>query len=107
MATEKILMASVERGRSRQEMHEVVKIHAIAAGLVVKEEGRDNDLLARLAEDKAIPFSLEELIELVGDGSEFTGRASAQTDEYLDEVVSPCLDKYMDLLGGIDSSLSV
>lgn len=107
MATEKILMASVERGKSRQEMHEVVKVHSVAAGRVVKEDGLDNDLLARLANDDAIPFSLDELIELVGDGSEFTGRASAQTDEYLDEVVIPCLDKHKELLGDIDSSLSV
>jgi adenylosuccinate lyase len=107
MATEKILMASVERGKSRQEMHEVVKVHSVAAGRVVKEEGLDNDLLKRLADDEAIPFSQEELTELVGDGSEFTGRAGAQTDEYLDEVVLPCLDNYKELLGGIDSSLSV
>jgi adenylosuccinate lyase len=107
MATEKILMASVERGKSRQEMHEVVKVHSVAAGRVVKEEGLANDLLKRLADDDAIPFSQEELTELVGDGSEFTGRASAQTDEYLDEVVVPRLDDYKELLGGIDSSLSV
>ncbi len=107
MATEKILMASVERGKSRQEMHEIVKIHSVAAGKVVKEEGKSNDLLERLAGDEGIPFSLEELIELVGDGREFTGRAEVQTDEYLDEVVGPRLSAYEDLLGGIDSSLSV
>jgi adenylosuccinate lyase len=107
MATEKILMASVERGKSRQEMHEVVKVHSVAAGRVVKEEGLENDLLNRLADDDAIPFSLDELIELVGDGSQFTGRASAQTDEFLDEVVMPRLEKNKDMLGSIDSSLSV
>jgi len=107
MATEKILMASVEKGKSRQEMHEVVKIHSVAAGRVVKEEGLENDLLERLANDDAIPFSYEELLELVGDGSEFTGRAEAQTEEYLDEVVLPRLSSYKDLLGNIDSSLGV
>ena len=107
MATEKILMASVELGKSRQEMHEVVKIHSVAAGKVVKEDGKSNDLLERLANDTAIPFSLDDLTKLVGDGSEFTGRAEAQTDEYLDEVVEPRLAKYKDLLGGMDSSLSV
>ncbi|MDF1577081.1 MAG: adenylosuccinate lyase [Desulfobulbales bacterium] len=107
MATEKILMASVARGKSRQEMHEVIKVHSVEAGRVVKEEGLDNDLLHRLAEDEAIPFSLEELLELVGDGSQFTGRAAAQTDEFLDEVVMPRLQRYEDLLGDVDSSLSV
>jgi len=107
MATEKILMASVERGKSRQEMHEVVKVHSVAAGRVVKEEGLENDLLIRLADDDAIPFSLDELLELVGDGGEFTGRASAQTDEFLDEVVMPRLEINKELLGDVDSSLSV
>ncbi|MDX2494731.1 MAG: hypothetical protein QNK27_07195 [Desulfuromusa sp.] len=58
-------MASVERGKSRQEMHEVVKVHSVAAGRVVKEEGLPNDLLQRLADDGAIPFSFDELVDLV------------------------------------------
>ena len=107
MATEKILMASVERGKSRQEMHEVVKVHSLAAGRVVKEEGLANDLLQRLADDEALPFSLAELTELIGDGSEFCGRAEAQTEEFLDEVVGPRIAVYKDLLGGLDSSLTV
>ncbi|MDH5299068.1 MAG: adenylosuccinate lyase [Desulfobulbaceae bacterium] len=107
MATEKILMEAVERGKSRQEMHEVVRDHSVAAGRVVKEEGRDNDLLARLAGDPRMPFSLEELNNLVGDGSQFTGRAEQQTEEFLLEVVAPRLEKYASLLGGMDSALSV
>ncbi|MBU0480125.1 MAG: adenylosuccinate lyase [Proteobacteria bacterium] len=107
MATEKILMASVERGKSRQEMHEVVKVHSVEAGRAVKEEGLENDLLQRLANDPAIPFDLEELSMLVGDGSEFTGRAGRQTEEYLDEVVAPVLEAHKELMGGIDTSLSV
>ena len=97
MATEKILMACVERGKSRQEMHEVVKIHSVAAGLVVKEEGRDNDLLSRLGNDPSIPFSHEELLELIGDSSQFAGRASAQTEEYIRDIVEPRLDRYHSL----------
>lgn len=107
MATEKILMAAVEQGISRQEIHEVIKIHSVAAGLVVKEEGGDNDLLDRLANDPAIPFNKQNLLALIGDGSEFTGRAEAQVDEYLAEVVEPRLAGYRELLGEMDSSLSV
>lgn len=107
MATEKILMACVERGRSRQEMHELIKVHSVAAGKVVKEEGRDNDLLVRLGNDPAVPFSAAELQELVGDTGQFVGRAPQQTDEFLDEVVLPRLAGYKDLLGEMDSSLSV
>ncbi|NTV12615.1 MAG: adenylosuccinate lyase [Desulfobulbaceae bacterium] len=107
MATEKILMAAVEHGKSRQEMHEVIKVHSVAAGRVVKEEGGDNDLLERLGRDPALPFSHNELLALMGDGSEFTGRAEAQTEEYIDEIVTPRLNQYHALLGEMDSSLSV
>lgn len=107
MATEKILMACVERGKSRQEMHEVIREHSVAAGLAVKEEGKDNDLLDRLAADDRIPFEVEELQGLLGNYVEFTGRAAEQTVEYLNEVVHPLLTDYHDVIGQVDSSLKV
>lgn len=107
MATEKILMACVEKGKSRQEMHEVIKEHSIAAGKVVKEQGLDNDLLKRLAEDGAVPFDEKELQDLVGGADLFTGRAREQTDEFLNEVVDPRLKDYQDLLGDMDIALTV
>lgn len=107
MSTEIILMEAVEKGESRQEMHEIIKEHSFEAGRVVKEEGKDNDLLERLANDVRIPFSSEELGALVGDYTQFTGRAELQTEEYLDEVVRPLLEKYKDEMVDIDSSLSV
>ena len=107
MSTEKILMEAVKKGESRQEMHEVVKEHSLAAGKVVKEEGLDNDLLQRLADDERLPFSLEDLLDLVGDYGQFTGRASAQTDEYILEVIVPLLAARESQMGEVDSSLSV
>jgi adenylosuccinate lyase len=107
MATEKILMACVEQGKSRQEMHEVIREHSVAAGLAVKEEGLDNDLLVRLAKDERIPFSLDTLEKLIGNYQEFTGRAPQQTEEFLDEVVAPMLERHKNLLGGVDASLKV
>ncbi|SHO45351.1 adenylosuccinate lyase [Desulfopila aestuarii] len=107
MSTEKILMAAVERGESRQEMHEVVKEHSVAAGKVVKEEGLENDLLVRLAEDKRIPFSLDELQEMTSDYQQFTGRAAAQTAEFLQEIVFPILEANASSIGNFDASLSV
>lgn len=107
MATEKILMASVEKGKSRQEMHEIIKIHSVAAGRVVKEEGKDNDLLQRLGDDPAIPFTLKELEAMVGSGAEFVGRAPEQTEEFLTEIVEPRLERYKALLGATDTELSV
>ncbi len=107
MATEKILMEAVKKGQSRQEMHEVVKEHSLAAGKVVKELGKENDLLIRLAADDRIPFSLPELETMVSDYSQFIGRAKEQTEEYLAEVVEPLLAKNSDQMRQIDASLAV
>ena len=107
MATEKILMACVEKGKSRQEMHEAIKVHSLAAGKVVKEQGLDNDLLKRLAKDDTIPFDEQGLKDIVGSGAGFTGRACEQTDEFLNEVVEPRLKDYEGLLGDMDVSLTV
>lgn len=107
MATEKILMASVAKGRSRQDIHEVIKQHSLAAGQVVKVEGSDNDLLDRLATDPLIPFTKDELDALIGDFQQFTGRAAEQTEEFLQEIVEPRLASYRNLIGLVDSSLAV
>ena len=107
MATEKILMEAIEKGESRQEMHELIKEHSFAAGKIVKEDGGDNDLLTRLAEDKRVPFSLDEINGIVGDFSQFTGRAEQQTEHFLNEVVIPLLDKNRSSMGRIDATLSV
>ena len=107
MGTEKILMAAVEKGMSRQDIHEVIKTHSLAAGKVVKEEGRDNDLIDRLAEDKQLPFGQQELTEMLSNYQEFTGRATEQTEEFLKEIVEPYLESHKDLLGGYDTTLTV
>ncbi|MDX1775753.1 MAG: adenylosuccinate lyase [Desulfobulbales bacterium] len=107
MATEKILMAGVERGKSRQELHEIIKLHSLAAGKVVKENGQENDLLHRLAEDAAIPFTLPELQDMIGDFQQFTGRARQQTEEFLQDIVLPRLEPYKEVIGKIDAELSV
>jgi len=107
MATENILMEAVNRGKSRQEMHEVIKVHAIAAGIAVKHDGRENDLLNRLASDKEMPFTADELKLLVGTGQQFAGRAKEQTEEYLREVVRPLLERNAANIGTKDAKLKV
>ncbi len=107
MATEKILMACAEKGKSRQEMHEVIKVHSVAAGLVVKEHGKDNDLLSRLGDDEHVPFSYAELIDLIGDSRQFAGRACAQTEEYIHNIVEPRLASYQNLLTSEHGDLQV
>jgi adenylosuccinate lyase len=107
MSTEKILMEAVERGESRQDMHEVIKEHSVLAGKAVKEEGKENDLLDRLAEDQRVPFTIDELQAIVGNYQQFTGRAAEQTSEFLSEVVLPILEGNREHIGKFDASLSV
>jgi len=107
MATEKILMAGVEKGKSRQELHEIIKEHSLAAGRLVKEEGKENDLLQRLADDTRVPFAADELKAMVTDFQQFTGRAEKQTEEFLTAHVRPRLEPFEEILGKIDAELSV
>jgi adenylosuccinate lyase len=100
MATEEVLMASVEAGASRQEMHEVIREHALEAGRRVKQEGKSNDLLERLANDDRLPLGSDDLEKLAGDASRFVGRAEAQVVAFLADVVRPRLDGYQDILDG-------
>jgi adenylosuccinate lyase len=74
---------------------------------VVKEQGKENDLLNRLAEDDRIPFSLQELESMVSNYSQFIGRAKEQTEEFLDEIVSPLLEKNSGQMRKIDATLAV
>ncbi len=107
MATEKILMVAVEKGESRQEMHEIVKVHSVEAGKVVKNDALDNDLLRRLADDDRIPFNLDELQAMTEDLIQFTGRAVQQTEEFLEEVVYPLLKDNSRDFQPINASLQV
>ncbi|RMG36730.1 MAG: adenylosuccinate lyase [Planctomycetota bacterium] len=105
MATEEILMAAVRAGGDRQELHERIRRHSLAAARRVKEEGGPNDLLARLKADPGfanVPF--EELIDV----QRFVGRAPQQVDEFLEHVVQPILDRYADVLkDGIEDHVTL
>jgi adenylosuccinate lyase len=95
MATENILMAAVAAGGDRQELHERLRRHSQAAAAVVKEQGGRNDLMERLAADKA--FSGVDLAAVL-QPSQFVGRAPQQVDEFIAEVVEPIRAKYADSL---------
>lgn len=91
MATENLLMAAVQRGADRQEVHEVIRSHAQAAADRVKREGADNDLLDRLAAEDAFR-GIDLRAELSAE--KFTGRAPEQVDEFIREVVEPIRHRY-------------
>ena len=90
MATEKILVEAVNAGGDRQEAHEVIRRHSIAAAKSVKEGGGSNDLLDRLASDSSLGLSRDRLA-IAADPARYTGRASQQVDEFLSEVIEPIL----------------
>jgi adenylosuccinate lyase len=98
MATENILMACVKKGGDRQALHEVIRKHSQAAAAVVKEQGGENDLLDRLAKDKAIGMSRAE-IDRTLDLREFVGRAPEQVSEFCAEFLDPVLKRHKALLG--------
>ncbi|GMH92430.1 hypothetical protein TrVE_jg3643 [Triparma verrucosa] len=95
MSTEVILMECVKKGGDRQELHEAIRVHSMAAGAVVKGEGKANDLLDRIAKDKLFECVWDKLDELV-DPQLFTGRATQQVDEFMEEEVEPVLAKFKD-----------
>lgn len=93
MATENIMMNAVLKGGDRQELHEKIRRHSMAAGAVVKEQGGECDLLQRIADDPSFGLSLDELQGIMNP-ADYIGRAPAQTMEYLSETVRPTLEKY-------------
>ena len=107
MATEKILMACVERGKSRQLMHEVIREHSVAAAHEVKNNGAKNDLLERLGADERVPFVAAELTSLLANYQSFTGRAKEQTLDFLREEVKPILQHYASYLNKASVELHV
>ncbi|NMP37715.1 MAG: adenylosuccinate lyase [Clostridiales bacterium] len=98
MATETILMRAVKKGGDRQELHEKIRVHSMAAGTVVKQEGKPNDLLERIAADPAFMLRHEELAELMNP-EYFVGRAPQQTEEFITGVIKPILEQNASLLG--------
>jgi adenylosuccinate lyase len=98
MATENILMAAVKRGGDRQELHERIREHSMAAGKVVKEDGGKNDLLERIAADDAFGMSAQDLGTLMNP-ADFVGRAPQQTEEFVRDRVRPVIEKHKALLG--------
>ena len=91
MASENIMMQAVEKGGNRQELHERLRQHAIAAGKQVKEEGLPNDMVDRIAADPAFGLTREEIVAgLVPEN--FVGRAPQQVEEFIANVLKPIFD---------------
>lgn len=107
MATENVIMAIVKAGGDRQEAHEQIRVLSHQAGRVVKEEGGENDLIARIRATKYFEPVWAELDSLL-DPSTFVGRAPQQVDRFLKDFVAPALEPYKSSLdNAVAAELSV
>lgn len=105
MATENILMEAVKRGGDRQELHESIRVHSMAAARRVKEDGLNNDLIERIINDASFKMSKQEILDVI-DPIKFIGRAPSQVVDFLTEYVNPILEANKDALG-VESSINV
>jgi adenylosuccinate lyase len=91
MAVENILIAAVRKGRDRQEVHEALRKHSMAAAKRVKEMGLPNDLIERLrSEPTLVGLNLDELL----DPATYTGRAAEQVHLFLTQIVKSVRQGY-------------
>lgn len=86
LATTRILMAAVRAGVGREEAHEVIKEHAVAVALNMRENGGGQDLIERLATDPRLPMSKEDLDAALADRHAFVGAAESQVDRVLARI---------------------
>ena len=106
MATENILMDAVRAGGNRQELHERIRQHAIAAGKAVKEEGRDNDMIDRIASDPAFGLTREQIMASMKPEA-YIGCCPEQVTDLIETYVEPMRKKYADVLSGRTYDLKV
>ena len=97
-ATENIIMESVKKGGDRQELHEEIRVHSMEAGRQVKEFGKPNDLLERIAKDPMFGLSEEDVMKLT-EPSDYIGRSSQQTEEFIEEYIRPVIEANREYLG--------
>lgn len=106
MGTEEILMNAVLKGGDRQELHERIRVYSMEAGKEVKEFGRPNDLVKRIANDESFGLTEEEILKILNPDN-LCGRAKNQVVDFVESQVNPVLDKYSDLLNGVNLDVNV
>ena len=105
IATENILMDCAKRGADRQDMHEAIREYSVAVAKRMKLEGKDNDLLQKLLDDKRFMLTKEDLDRILNVRS-FIGLAPEQTASFIENEVKPVLEANKELLG-VDINIAV
>ena len=105
MVSEAILMDAVRAGGDRQELHERIRGHSMAASRGMKDEGKPCDLLERIAADPAFAAVRDHISELTRP-EDFVGRAPQQVEEFIAGVIEPIRERHKSDLGA-ESELRV
>lgn len=98
MATENIMMECVKAGGDRQELHERIRVLSMEAGKNVKQEGKENNLIELIKNDKMFAAVWDKLDDIL-DAKNFIGRSKDQVEEFIAEEIDPILDAHKDVLG--------
>jgi adenylosuccinate lyase len=89
LTTTKLLVAAVRKGVGREVAHEVIKEHAVAVALAMREKGAgENDLFDRLAVDGRLRLTRSEIDALVADRAAFVGAAPSQVRSLADRIAA-------------------
>jgi adenylosuccinate lyase len=91
MATENIMMEAVKMGKDRQETHERIRVHSMDAAKMVKVEGRENDMVDRIAGDEYFGMTKEDIMRVLKPEN-YIGRAPEQVADFINEYVKPVLE---------------
>ena len=84
LATTRLLVAAIKAGAGREEAHEIIKKHAVAAALEIREGvSGENDLLQRLVDDPLLPLDKETMEEVLSDHGAFIGLAGSQVSDFV------------------------
>ena len=106
MGTEEILMNAVLKGGDRQELHEKIRIYSMEAGKQVKQNGKPNDLVDRIASDPDFGLTKEEILKALNPDN-LCGRAPKQVEDFIQEKVEPILQKNQDFIKNIEIKVTV
>ncbi|MGB9281518.1 MAG: adenylosuccinate lyase [Pseudonocardiaceae bacterium] len=88
LATTKVLIAAMRAGMGRESAHAVIREHAVAVAVAMRENGAGNDLLDRLSDDSRLPLDRADLDALLADRLPFTGAATEQIAAVVADVAT-------------------
>ncbi len=106
LITESIIIECVKNGIDRQEIHERIRIHSMETYSSMKLEGKKNDFIQRILNDKRIPIQEKEIKKMMNPKN-FIGFSSDQTLEFIEKKINPILNKFHYLIDSDESNIDI